>query len=145
MRQLSIGSAVLGAAIVAVPMLGHSQAVEIGKREYFNSCAVCHGDGGKGDGPIVASLKTRPTDLTKMQKDNMGVFPIGRLYEIIDGRGAVAAHGPRDMPVWGERFKEYNSEVTELSLKYGIPKDFNAFVRDRIVALIGYIRTLQVK
>jgi mono/diheme cytochrome c family protein len=145
MKQLSIGIAVLGTALVAVPALGYSQAVEIGKREYLNSCAVCHGDGGKGDGLFVASLKTPPTDLTKIQKDNMGVFPIGRLYEVIDGRGAVAVHGTRDMPVWGDRFKEYNAEVTELSLKYGTPKDFNAFVRDRILALIGYIRTLQVK
>ena len=59
----------------------------------------------------------------------MGVFPIGRLYEVIDGRGTVAVHGPRDMLVWGDRFKEYNMEVTELSLKFGTPKDFEAFAR----------------
>jgi mono/diheme cytochrome c family protein len=135
-----------GRAVLPLPGAAeYSQAVEIGKREYVNSCAVCHGDSGKGDGPIVASLKTPPADLTKMQKDNMGVFPIGRLYEVIDGRGTVAVHGPRDMPVWGDRFKEYNVEVTELSLKFGTPKDFEAFARDRILALIGYIRTLQVK
>ena len=145
MKQHCMGTAVLGAALVAVPVVGYSQAVEVGKREYVNSCAVCHGDSGKGDGPIVASLKTPPADLTKMQKDNMGVFPIGQLYEVIDGRRTVAVHGPRDMPVWGDRFKEYNAEVTELSLKFGTPKDFEAFARDRILALIGYIRTLQVK
>ncbi|MFI4961002.1 MAG: c-type cytochrome, partial [Hyphomicrobiales bacterium] len=53
-----MGTALLGAALIAVPVVGYSQAVEIGKREYVNSCAVCHGDSGKGDGPIVASLKT---------------------------------------------------------------------------------------
>ena len=67
--------AVLAAALVSVPVLGSAQGEDAGRREYVNSCAVCHGDSGRGDGPIVASLKTPPTDLTTLQKNNMGVFP----------------------------------------------------------------------
>jgi hypothetical protein len=80
-----------------------------------------------------------------MQKNNKGIFPFGRVYEIIDGRTAVPAHGTRAMPVWGDRFKEYNSELAELRLKFGTRVDSEAFVRDRILALIRYISGLQEK
>jgi mono/diheme cytochrome c family protein len=145
MKQRRLGAAEFCAALVAVPVVGYAQAVDIGKREYVNSCAVCHGDSGKGDRPITAYLKTPPPDLTTLQKDNMGVFPFGRLYEVIDGRVSTAAHGPRDMPVWGDKFKEYSAEVAELALRFGTPIDFEAFARDRIIALIRYIYSLQVK
>jgi hypothetical protein len=49
------------------------------------------------------------------------------------------------MPVWGDRFKEYNSELAELRLKFGTRVDSEAFVRDRILALIRYISGLQEK
>ena len=145
MKQLLVGTAVLGAALVAAPVLGYAQAVDIGKREYVNSCAVCHGDSGKGNGPIVAYLKTSPTDLTIIQKSNNGVFPFGRVYEVIDGRKTIAVHGSRDMPVWGDRFKEKSAELAELALRFGISIDAEAFARDRILALIRYLSSLQEK
>jgi mono/diheme cytochrome c family protein len=144
MKQLCIGTAVLGAALIAAPMLGYAQMpVDIGKREYVLACAACHGDRGKGDGPVVEYLKKPATDLTKIQKNNSGVFPFDRLYEVIDGREAVGAHGPREMPVWGREFRE---DAVELTRGFGIsPKDAESYVRGRIIALIGYIYTLQVK
>ena len=135
--------AVLAAALVSVPVLGSAQGEDAGRREYVNSRAVCHGDSGRGDGPIVASLKTPPTDLTTLQKNNMGVFPFGSLYQVIDGRNSIAAHGSRDMPVWGDRFKVYNAEIAELALRFKTRIDFEAFARDRILALIRYISSLQ--
>jgi mono/diheme cytochrome c family protein len=143
MKQLCIATAV-GTALVIAPVLGYAQmAVDIGKREYALSCTVCHGDRGKGDGPLVEYLKKTPTDLTKIQKNNGGVFPFDRLYNAIDGREAVRAHGPREMPVWG---KEYSDDAAELTSGFGIaPKDRESFVRGRIIALIGYIYTLQAK
>lgn len=140
-----VRAAVLGTTLVAGSVLSHAQAVDIGEREYLNSCAVCHGDSGKGDGPIVVHLKTAPTDLTIIQKNNMGVFPFGRIYEIIDGRTVIPAHGPSDMPIWGDRFKKYSAEQSELALRSGIQIDPEVFVRDRILALIRYISKLQVK
>jgi len=79
-------TAVLAAALVSLPVLGSAQGEDAGRREYLNSCAVCHGDSGRGDGPIVASLKIAPADLTKIQKNNSGVFPFGRVYEVVDPR-----------------------------------------------------------
>jgi len=47
------------------------------------------------------------------------------------------------MPVWG---REYRDDAAELFRGFGInPKDVESFVRGRIIALIGYIYTLQAK
>jgi mono/diheme cytochrome c family protein len=78
--------AVLAAALVSVLALGSAQGEDIGWREYVNSCAVCHGDSGRGDGPIVASLKIAPADLTKIQKSNNGVFPFGQVWLLTVGK-----------------------------------------------------------
>jgi mono/diheme cytochrome c family protein len=137
--------AVLGATLLAVSFPGHAQTGGDGKREYLNSCAICHGDSGKGDGLVAAFLKAPPSDLTVIRKNNMGVFPFGRIYAIIDGRTAIPAHGPRDMPVWGDRFGKYDAEQAELALRFGIYTDPEVFVRDRISALIRYISGLQAK
>lgn len=133
-------TAVLVAALFVAPVLGHAQAVDIGEREYVNRCAVCHGGGGKGDGPLSGLLKKPVSDLTKIQKNNTGVFPFDRLYGVIDGREAVAAHGPREMPVWG------SENAVDLATGFRVnPKEMESYVRGRIIALIGYIYTLQAK
>ena len=73
----------------------------------------------------------------------MGLFPFDRLYEVIDGRKAVEAHGPPDMPVWGN---QYIGQAVGSTGGFGItPKARESFVRGRIIALIGYIYTLQAK
>jgi mono/diheme cytochrome c family protein len=75
-----------------------------GKDMYFQYCAACHGKNGKGDGPAAAALKTPPMDLTKLSANNDGRFPEVKVVRIIEGSDTVAAHGSRDMPVWGEIF-----------------------------------------
>jgi len=50
----------------------------------------------KGGGPVSEELKTRPADLTALAKNNNGVFPYDRVYQMIDGRNTtVASHGIR--------------------------------------------------
>jgi mono/diheme cytochrome c family protein len=144
MKQLCLGTAVLGAALVAAPVLAYAQMpVDIGKREYVLSCAACHGNSGKGDGPVVEYLKKPATDLTIIQKNNKGVFPFARVYGVIDGRIPVGAHGLREMPVWGSEFRQ---DAAELTRGFGIsPGDAESYVRGRIISLIGYIYSLQAK
>jgi mono/diheme cytochrome c family protein len=79
MKQVCIGTAVLSAVLVAAPALGYAQAVDIGKREYVNSCAICHGDSGKGDGRLAEWFIKPTADLTKIQKNNSGVFPFDQV------------------------------------------------------------------
>ena len=145
MAKLSfVGAGILGVALIVVPMTARAQGVEIGKREYVNHCAVCHGNGGKGDGPLAKIIESKTADLTVLQKNNKGVFPFNRVYDMIDGRAMVKGHGTRQMPIWGT---VYNEQAPQWFGPEGNvpPRYYAEFVRGRILALIGYIDTLQVK
>lgn len=113
---------------------------DFGKREYESNCAVCHGMKGKGDGPYAGIVDTRIADLSVLTKRNDGVYPFQRVYEVIDGRQAVKAHGPRDMPIWGDRYMKSASEAY-----FDVPYEPEAFVRTRILALAEYVHRLQGK
>ncbi len=114
--------------------------VDPGMREYDVSCAVCHGMTGKGDGPYKSALTKVPTDLTQLTKHNAGTFPFDRVYESIDGRKAVGAHGTRDMPIWGQRY-----QLAAAEYYIDVPYDPDVYVRGRILALTEYVNRLQVK
>ena len=100
-----------------------AQGAEIGRYEYLNSCASCHGTTGKGDGPVVKSLIKPPTDLTETSETNSGVFPFARIYDVIDGRFELATHGTRDMPVWGEIYKRSWAQGQNGTLPYLASKE----------------------
>ena len=148
MRQLYVGTAVLGAMLVAAPVLGYAQAVNLdnyvdtGKLEYQSSCAICHGEQGKGDGTFNVLLKKKAADLTVLSKNNRGVFPVNRTYEVISGAADVVGHGPRNMPIWGDYYKLQAASELAPSSKQA---DVRSFVRARILALVEYISTLQAK
>jgi mono/diheme cytochrome c family protein len=40
-----------------------------GKAMYHSACASCHGEDGKGDGPVAANLRSQPDDLTNADYD----------------------------------------------------------------------------
>lgn len=127
-----------------------SQDTDQGKLEYQSGCAACHGIDGKGDGPVASQLKVPPADLTVLSKNNNGIFPFDSVYEIIDGRKAVAAHGSREMPIWGDRyspdvFGELNvwPRINPSEIRPSI--DPEAMVRLRILAVIDYLNRIQQK
>jgi mono/diheme cytochrome c family protein len=72
-----------------------------GKEMYKNYCAPCHGEDGKGNGPVASSLKARPTDLTELTKNNNGKFPDTHIVAILQFGADVPSHGSATMPVWG--------------------------------------------
>jgi mono/diheme cytochrome c family protein len=133
--------AIIGAACATI-IAGPSMAKDVGEREYENNCAVCHGMTGVGNGPYAGIINTRVPDITALQKNNNGVFPYDRVYQVIDGRHAAEAHGTRDMPIWGN---EYNARAVDFYSDY--IRDYNAegFVRGRILALINHIYSMQQK
>ena len=90
-----------GAAIPAEDLSGYD-----GPQLYKRFCASCHGPDGAGDGPVSASLRNRPPDLAGIAARRRGEFPEDRLRQIIDGRSGMAAHGARDMPVWGSDLQQ---------------------------------------
>lgn len=119
------------------------EKLDLGKREFQNRCAPCHGQGGKGDGGITDLLKIAPSNLTVLAKNNGGAFPFDRVYAVIDGRTVVKGHGDRDMPIWGA---DYSTETTRAAEYFiDVPYDMEMYVRTRILSLIDYLNRLQSK
>lgn len=137
-------TAVAFAATLITNDIAYSQGAEPGKIQYLYSCASCHGSTGKGDGLVAKLLKRPPVDLTKLSQANKGVFPFSRIYDVIDGRLDIDAHGGREMPVWGQLYQPWSAPKAG-SAPYVSNELGEAIVRDRILTLIAYIETLQVK
>lgn len=138
----AIGVLVAGAVMTANAQQGgpSAQNVDVGKYEYDGHCAICHGSGGTGQGlePYWSFLSKTIPNLTMLSKNNGGVFPFARVYQTIDGREQVQAHGIRDMPVWG---RDYVTMSATISPSY----DHEAFARAKILALTEYVYRLQAK
>jgi mono/diheme cytochrome c family protein len=115
------------------------RTVDPGRREFESNCAVCHGKSGQGDGSVVELLKRSPPDLTQLSRKNGGVFPIDRVYQTIEG-GTVAAHGSREMPIWG---RDYRIQGAEYFMD--VPYDPEVYVRTRLLWLVEYLSRLQVR
>jgi mono/diheme cytochrome c family protein len=126
-----------------------AEDVDIGKSEFQSSCASCHGTDGKGKGPVAAQLKVPPADLTMLARNNNGVFPTNAVYETIYGSKPVAAHGSRDMPIWGERFNPIVNLPHDVDPYYwkmaGPQQSPEVVVRTRILAVIDYLNRIQQK
>ena len=131
-------TAVLLSPALFAPLAAHAQQVDVGRYEFETYCAVCHGKDGRGGGPFSMLVTKKVPDLTVMQKNNGGVFPFVSAYGIISGESDMAGHGTREMPIWGDHFRD--KAITELG-PYN--PEIPSYVRGRIIALIGHISTLQ--
>ncbi len=122
-------SAVYGvSAFEAVTLADYS-----GEEIFMKYCAACHGESGRGDGPVARGLATAVPDLTAITR-RYGGFPTTVVRDTIDGRGArIDAHGTRTMPVWGYEFwvEEGGDAVAQREMKEVITK------------LVDYIRSIQ--
>jgi mono/diheme cytochrome c family protein len=103
---------------------------DLGARLFATHCATCHGTSAQGNGPMAASLRHAPPDLTRFTVRNGGVFPAERVRRIVDGRD-VASHGDREMPVWGNAFTTSKDGPTQ------------AEVKARIDAIVRYLEAIQ--
>lgn len=127
--------AFVAAACTAV-VAGSAFADSTGEIEYMNSCASCHGIGGKGMGPVSEVLSVVAPPLTDLSADNDGVFPMLETIQIIDGRTGVRGHGTEGMPVWGAVYK---APMEETVGSYGS----EIAVRGRILSLALYLESIQ--
>lgn len=128
------------AAVAALGLLTapvHAQKIETkpmkrtsatdAKGMFDSYCATCHGVTGVGNGPAAKALAKAPADLTKISARNGGTFPEVRVKRYIEGLDEVAAHGSRDMPVWGPLFRSLERDTAVL----------------RIQALSDYLKDMQ--
>jgi mono/diheme cytochrome c family protein len=106
---------------------------DLGARLFFNHCAACHGDAAEGGGPVAAAMRVTVPNLRTLATRNDGAFPAEAVRAYIDGRESVAAHGDRQMPVWGDVFRGPEQGTAERT------------VRRRIDALVQFIETLQYR
>jgi mono/diheme cytochrome c family protein len=99
---------VLGVAQNPKPEFPKGQGIDSveGQALYGTYCAVCHGDDGKGGGPMARVLKTPPPDLTHIWMRNGGRFSLERVQKVISGEAEVGSHGTSEMPLWGPIFSQ---------------------------------------
>ena len=116
-----------------------------GVEMYRTWCASCHGTQGKGDGPAAAALKKPPADLTQIAKKNGGKFPTERVRNYIDGTSAVAAHGSRDMPVWGTFFSRLGDDPEFTYQERSRAVMMRVREGERVATLANYVESLQRK
>ena len=122
-----------------------AQELKPGQLEFQVRCAACHGMEGLGDGPVGQLLKTPPPNLAMIAQRNGGSFPFERVFEIIDGRKEIAAHGTRDMPIWGDFYRAEPMWVdpeTGEATEGMMPAEERA-AETEILALTYFIGTLQ--
>jgi mono/diheme cytochrome c family protein len=130
--------------MICLAIVGVSQQKEIrhvpvkatspasGPEMYTTYCAVCHGIDGKGRGPAADALKVPPPDLTMLAKKNGGTYPSDHVRNAIEGDLRLAAHGSKEMPVWG-------------SLFWQMSQGHSSEVQLRVTNLNRYIESLQAK
>ena len=103
-----------------------------GKDSFESYCAVCHGKAGKGDGPAAPAMKTPVADLTMIARKNGGKFNAVAVKEMIKGADReMAAHGSKDMPIWGPVFRSFQGDPNIAEL--------------RVSNLASYIESIQAK
>ena len=112
----------------------------LGRIDYQDNCASCHGLQGKGDGLLHSFLVKPPSDLTTIAQRHGGQFPQELVWEMMDGRWAAEAgpHGSREMPVWGNVFKQ--RAIAQLG---DSPSTAEWSLRKRIVPLLKYLESIQ--
>ena len=128
-------STAVGEVVIKTAPLEWRDIENMGGGEVFNElCAVCHGTGGKGDGPAISALDKGVPDLTVLAASNGGTYPHIGVENMIYGRSRTITHGTVDMPPWGEQFM------------YAGPGTFprQAYARNQVQALTTHIESLQV-
>ncbi len=106
-----------------------------GKQMYTDYCAPCHGKEARGNGPAAGAMKTAPTNLALLAKNNGGKYPAAHVAAVLSFGDEKSAHGSKDMPVWGQLFQSLNwsSSTKEMEAK------------QRINSLNVYLESLQAK
>ena len=105
-----------------------------GRALYAENCAVCHGDGGRGDGPAAAGMTSPPEDLTLLSRAAGGTFPLVTVMSYIDGY--TREDRAEGMPAFGALL-EGRTMMVETD------EDVLTPTPEPLVELAEYLRTLQ--
>jgi mono/diheme cytochrome c family protein len=137
--KVAVGAAALFAALLLAPAMAAAQDPARMKQSvpgaevYRTYCVACHGDSARGDGPLAASMKRKPANLTEIASRNGGQFPSDLVFRTIDGREKVRGHGGPDMPEWGDALMRSRDAGDADSVKRTIQ------------SLVDYLESLQLR
>lgn len=110
-------TATVGMLAVSITLADQSKKVVIpatptaandGHQMFMSYCAPCHGSDGKGHGPVAPAMKTQPTDLSQLTRNNHGKYPDTHVVSVLEFGSELSAHGSAVMPVWGPIFGNMN-------------------------------------
>lgn len=124
-------------AAAALALAGAAQAGEEdrGRQVYMEACATCHGEAGRGDGPMAELLTLPVPDLTGLAARNGGEFPWLWLVQLIGEGGGLRGHGG-PMPVFGPIL---GGEAAVADAPDGTP----VIAPEPILAVVDHLRRLQ--
>lgn len=127
-------------AMTAGAAMAQNSDTELGRQEFMVACAGCHGESGKGTGPLAALLSIETPSLTTItERTGGGDFPYRNTTLIIDGRNDIRAHGG-EMPIWGDRFM---ATIRKEDSPYMTGDFADLLVKGRILALVQYLESIQ--
>ena len=132
-----LGLALLILAPVQTLLAQPVDAVEAGRQQFDDKCAVCHGTRGVGDGVLADGLRQKPADLTRISERNGGTFPTSKTFAKIWGRDdeIISTHDLSEMPAF------YNAPV------FGHDEEFEdsagRLSPQQIRNIIAYLETIQ--
>jgi mono/diheme cytochrome c family protein len=96
--------AALGLATLLLPAVAQAGDAEAGKATYTMFCVTCHGESGKGDGPVGAVLQPPPRDFTnasfKFDADGDGTPGTDEDLKLVITNGAAKFGGSEQMAPW---------------------------------------------
>jgi mono/diheme cytochrome c family protein len=94
------------------------QNIALGKATYLETCAPCHGAGGKGDGPAAAALNPKPRDHTNGAY--MDKLTNGHIFAVIKQGGASFGYPgmPMQPQLSDDKIKQVIAFVRTLSSTY---------------------------
>lgn len=129
----NVYAAALVATMTAAPAI--AQDIAEGQSLFQTYCATCHGLDAGGNGPMGPALLLRPTDLTQLQSENQGAFPLLRVIRRIDGRDPLVGHGS-PMPVFGTFFE---GQDVALKTEAGQP----VLTSQPVADIVAWLRSVQ--
>jgi mono/diheme cytochrome c family protein len=132
-------SATLGWAALSAPLHATPPApapAQAEAHEDYNSgaylyrvfCASCHGQTGRGDGPVADLSDPRASDLTTIRQRAGGTFPRARVMSVLDGSKPLDGH--RNMPNWQKVLRRTEG-------------DDERVIRKRLDALVSHVEGMQ--
>ncbi len=132
-QRLPLLAIVLSIACGAEALAQQPLIIQEGEDDYRWHCGACHGQDGRGRGPMSEILAIPPSDLTRIASRGGGTFPFWKVYGTISGERSMLAHRSFQMPGFWDRFRGDEAK----------PGFLPAHVR--ILLLTHYLESIQEK